>query len=89
MANEKREKLQLLQDLESVKDRFQEYEKIMKKQEMSRSLTRAATFLGDLHQISYYGVLLILYQLQDNFFKDQKGQKEIHFINQVIQSLSH
>ena len=63
MANEKREKLQLLQDLESVKERFQEYEKIMKKQEMSTSLTRAATFLGELHQLSYYGVLLILFQM--------------------------
>ena len=89
MANEKREQRQLRQDLESVKDRFQEYGQIMKKQEMSTSLARAATFLGDLHQLSYYGVLLILYQMQDNYLKDRKGQKEIHFINQVIQSLSH
>ena len=61
LAYEKREKLQLLQDLEFVKDRFMDYEQIMKKQEMSGDMMRAATFLGDIHQISYYKVLLILY----------------------------
>lgn len=49
----------------------------MKKQEMAGSLSRSAAFLNDIHQISFYGVLFILYQMQDNYFKDGKGQKEI------------
>lgn len=89
MANEKREKMQLLQDLEAVKDRFLVYESIMNKQEMSTSLTRAATFLNDIHQINFYSVLFILQQMQDNYFKEQKGQKEVQFINELIQNLSH
>jgi hypothetical protein len=27
--------------------------------------------------------------MQDNYFKDKKGQKEILFINEIIQKLSH
>jgi hypothetical protein len=38
IAQEKRTKMQLLQDLESIKDKFLEYDVIMKKQEMSSSL---------------------------------------------------
>lgn len=63
IAKEKREKMQLLQDLEAVKDRFSVYESIMNKQEMSTSLSRAATFLNDLHHINFYGVLFILHQM--------------------------
>jgi hypothetical protein len=61
----------------------------MKKQEMASNLQRAATFLNEIHNITFYGVLFILYQLQDNYFKDNKGQKEIQFINEVIMGLSH
>jgi hypothetical protein len=89
IAIEKRAKMLLLQDLESVKDRFMEYEIIMKKQEMASSIQRSATFLNEIHNITFYGVLSILYQLQDNYFKDSKGQKEIQFINEVIMGLSH
>lgn len=56
---------------------------------MASNLQRAATFLNDIHNITFYGVLFILYQLQDNYFKDHKGQKEIQFINEVIMGLSH
>ena len=63
VAQEKRTKMLLLQDLESVKDRFMEYDKIMKKQEMASNLQRAATFLSDIHSVTFYGVLFILYQL--------------------------
>lgn len=89
VADEKREKMQLIQDLESIKDLFVEYGEIMAKQEMGGSMQRAATFLHELHQIKYYGVLNILYQMQDNYYKDKKGQKEILFLNEAIQHLSH
>lgn len=62
--------MQLLQDLEAVKDRFLVYESIMNKQEMSTSLTRAATFLNDIHQINFFSVLFILQQMQDNYLKE-------------------
>lgn len=89
IAEEKREKMQLMQDLESIKDKFLEYGAIMKKQEMASSLTRSEAFLNEIHQITYSGVLFILYQMQENYFKEKKGQKEIQTINEVIQNLSH
>ena len=45
----------------------------MKKQEMAGSINRAAQLLHDIHQIKYYGVLTILYQMQDKYFKDRQG----------------
>ncbi len=50
-----------------------EYEVIMKKQEMAGSLSRASQFLSEIQQISFYGILFILYQMQDNYYKDAKG----------------
>ena len=77
VANDKREKMQLMQDLEGIKDKFTDYEAIMKKQEMASNLVWAETFLSELHHIVFSGILFTLYQLQDNYFKDRKGQKEI------------
>lgn len=56
---------------------------------MQGSLQRAEAFLSDVHSIVFYGLLYILYQMQDNYFKEKKGQKEIQVINEVIQNLSH
>ena len=61
----------------------------MAKQEMSSSMQRAAVFLNEMHALKFYGVLNILYQMQDNYYKDKKGAKEIVFINEVIQAMSH
>lgn len=55
---------------------------------MTTSLKRASSFLEDIQQLGYYSVLTILNEMQDTFLKEQKGQKEILFIDQVIQSLS-
>ena len=49
LANEKREKLQLLQDMESIKDKFLKYHDIMTNQEMSTSIKRAGAFMGEIH----------------------------------------
>lgn len=53
------------------------------------SLQRAEAFLSDQHSLIFYGILTILFQMQDNYFKEKKGQKEIQVINEVIQNLSH
>lgn len=62
---------------------------MLKRQELRGFFDDAATFLNDIHTISYYGVLYTLYQMQDKYYTDKKGQKEIHFINEVVQGLSH
>lgn len=63
IADEKREKMQLIQELESIKDKFVEYENMLKRQELKGFFDDAATFLNDIHAISYYGVLFTLYQM--------------------------
>lgn len=88
MAQERREKSQLLQDLENVHERFSEYGAVMRQQEMTTNLGRAAQFLGEAHQISYLGMLYTLHQMQEHYFQEGQGQKEIHFINEVIQKLT-
>jgi uncharacterized protein YwqG len=57
IAKEKREKMQLIQDLETIKDRFMDYSRVMKKQEMQSSLARAESFLSEIHSIAYWGIL--------------------------------
>lgn len=49
--------MQLIQDLETIKDRFMDYSRVMKKQEMQSSLQRAETFLSEIHAIGYWGIL--------------------------------
>jgi hypothetical protein len=56
---------------------------------MASSIKRASDFMAEMHQLKYYGVLSILYQMQDTYFKDKKGSKEILFLNDVIMDLSH
>jgi hypothetical protein len=56
---------------------------------MASSMTRASTFMQEMHQLKFYGVLSILYQMQDTYYKDKKGDKEILFLNDVIVNLSH
>jgi len=40
--------MQLVQDLEAIKNRFTELAFIMEKQEMAASLTRATKFVGEM-----------------------------------------
>ena len=89
IADEKREKMQLNQDLETIKDKFIEYENMLKRQELKGFFDDAANFLTDINTITFYGILYILYQVQDHYYSSNKGQKEINFINEVVQNLSH
>jgi hypothetical protein len=79
--------MQLLHDLENVKEQFEEYREVMVGQEMQASLSRAALFLGEMHSLTFYRVLTTLGQIEETYLKDNKGQKEIWWINQVIAQL--
>jgi hypothetical protein len=61
LAQEKREKMQLMTDLEGIKDKFVAYQAIMRKQEMQSSLHRAEAFLGEVHGTVFYSILYTLY----------------------------
>lgn len=61
----------------------------MNKQEMATSLPRAAAFLSEIHQLTYYSILAVLLEMQDNLLKDEKGQVEAQGLGEVIRNLSH
>ena len=47
IADEKKQKLHLLQDLENIKDKFAELSSVMKKLELFDNIESAAKFLND------------------------------------------
>jgi hypothetical protein len=63
MAEEKKQKMRLIQELENIKDKFAELNKVMKKLELDESLDRAIDFLTEQVALSYYGVLYCLGQI--------------------------
>jgi serine phosphatase RsbU (regulator of sigma subunit) len=48
---------------------------------MTTNLMRAAQFLNDINQITYMNIVSSLYTMQLGLLKNQKGQKEVHFIS--------
>ena len=85
MALEKQCKLTLNQEVEAVKDRFVELEKVMTRFEMGENLEKAANFLTDQSHLAYYSVLACLGQLADKY----QGQKEGAELAAVISNMSH
>lgn len=60
MAHEKRVKLTLNQEVEAIKDRFNELQKTMHRLELLDNLDKAASFLNEYTQLSYYSLLASL-----------------------------
>ena len=60
MAKEKKFKLTLLQELESIKDKFAELELLMKKLELQDNMDQAAMFMQEQVKVSYYAILSCL-----------------------------
>ena len=52
--------MQLLQEIELLKERFAGWEKHMRALELTSDVRQAGAFLGELVQESYYSMLLIL-----------------------------
>jgi ferredoxin-thioredoxin reductase catalytic subunit len=47
MANDKKMKMQLMQELDSIKDRFSEWQTSMRCQELDQDISHAANFLAE------------------------------------------
>lgn len=73
MALEKKLKFSLLQDLEGIKDKFNELSNVMNKLELSNDMEKAAEFLNLQVQLSFNGILFCLGQVQDNYYKEGNG----------------
>ena len=57
MALEKRYKMSLNQDVEGVKDKFAQIEKVMTRLELNTNLERAAQFLQDYSHIAFFSIV--------------------------------
>lgn len=63
----------------------------MIKLELNEDIENAAVFLQDQVQLSYFGVLSCLSQVQDFYLKEQalNARKEVLFINETFKTMSH
>lgn len=55
-----------MQELDSIKDHFKEWETSMRCQDLDQDLTGAANFLNEQVQNNYLLLLLLLYHMQDS-----------------------
>ena len=88
IAAEKKAKMQLITDLEAIKDKFGEWESAMSKQEL-RDLPGAAEFLNSLVEQTYYNLMLIFMSLQDTNGADGTATKELYQIKDLLKSMTH
>ncbi|CDW82479.1 UNKNOWN [Stylonychia lemnae] len=91
IAAEKKNKLTLHQELESVKDKFNEMELMMNKLELNDDIEKAAEYLNDQAHLSYYGLVSSFSAVQDFYLKetDFNAKKELLSINELLKNLSH
>lgn len=89
MANEKKQKMQLMQELDSIKDHFTEWQTQMNCQELNADIQAAANYLSEQVQNNYYLLLLVLLNLQDMHGVAGTCQKEMHEIRHTINLITH
>lgn len=89
IAREKSEKMQLTQELETVTDKFRTLERIMSKQEMQASLSRACAFLRSALEIRFHGLVVGLGEVLDSFLKEGRCQKEVIILSEALASLTN
>ena len=63
----------LNQELEAIKDRFSEIEKLMTRLELNENLEKASNFLADHAHIAFYSITASLGQLMDKFIRETQG----------------
>ena len=88
IAAEKKAKIQLLQDLDSIKDKFAEWESHMTKQEL-HDLPGASEFLNNLVEQTHYNLMLIFMTLQDTNGAEGTATKELYQIKDLLKSMTH
>ena len=89
VAMEKRGKMQLLQDLDLMKDKFAEWENHMKSLDLQHDFRGAAEFLGQLVQQNYYNLLLIFSTMVDAHGSEGTAPKEMSNVREVVRLMSH
>ena len=83
VAEEKRAKLKLLQELELIKDKFIEWERHMRQLDLGGDIKQAGDFLNQIVQQNYYSLILVLQSIQDNHGTKGTALKEMHQILEV------
>ena len=87
IAAEKKAKMQLITDLEPIKEKFAEWEACLEKQEL-HDVASAAQFLNSQVEQAYYNLLLIFMNVSDSNATDGTATKEIIEVKDVLRHLS-
>lgn len=88
IAAEKKAKNQLFTDLESIKDKFTDWEECMVKQELY-DLESTSEFLSSLVDQTYYNLALIMMNVCDTNGAEGTATKEIQQVQDVLRSMTH
>jgi len=89
VAEEKRAKMKLLQEIDQLKEKFAELEKHMRGLELYQDVRQAGEFLNQLVQQAYYSLMLVFMSMQDSHGEKGTALKEMHQVREVLRLLTH
>ena len=89
IADDKRAKIKLLQEIELIKDKFSEWADHMSRLELEGDVRQAGDFLSQLVKQTYYSLTLVLISMQDTHAERGTGLKEMSQVREVIRALTH
>lgn len=85
----KKQRIQLITELDTIKDLFSNWAKRMQNQSLKGDLQSASNFLSELQKISFNNTLLGLMFAKNSQISSGIAQKEIQSINELINLFSH
>ena len=89
IADEKKAKMKLLQEIEQIKEKFNEWGDHMRNLELDKNLRHAGDFLNQLVQQTYYSLVLVFMSMQDSHGAKGTALKEMHQIRELMRKLCH
>ena len=89
IAEEKKAKMKLLQEIEQIKEKFNEWGEHMRNLELAQDVRQAGEFLNQLVQQTYYSLILVFMSMQDTHNDKGTALKEMSQVKEVLRNLSH
>ena len=77
VAEEKKAKMKLLQEIEQIKEKFNEWGDHMRGLELNNDVLQAGEFLNQLVQQTYYSLILVFMSMQDSHNEKGTALKEM------------
>lgn len=89
IADEKRAKIKLLQEIEQIKEKFKQWAIHMRGLELADDVRQAGDFLNQIVQQTYYSLTYVLLSMQDTHGARGTALKEMAQVREVTRVLTH